>query len=106
MYVDITLCTDRMEKHQKAFDIVVMKCRSKTNCHKKPSYFYNIIKYLIAETMDMRTPQKSYTASWWVEGELKSAAARIPATPHGHTPQTGGGVAPQTNEHFQATLSG
>ena len=58
MYVDINLCTDRMEKHQKAFDKVVTKCRSKTNCHKKPSYFYNIIKYLIAETMDMRTPQK------------------------------------------------
>ena len=58
MYVEIILCTDRMEKHQKAFDIVVTKCRSKTYCHKKPSYFYNIIKYLIAETMDMRTPQK------------------------------------------------
>ena len=56
--------------------------------------------------MDMRTPQKSYTASWWVEGELKSAAARIPATPHGHTPQTGGGVAPHTNERFQVILSG
>ena len=78
----------------------------KDKLSQKPSYFYNIIKYLIAETMDMRTPQKSYTASWWVEGELKSAAARIPATPHDHTPRTGGGVAPQTNERFQATLLG
>ena len=30
----------------------------KDELSQKPSYFYNIIKYLIAETMDMRTPQK------------------------------------------------
>ena len=44
-------------KTSKSVWFVVTKCCS-DELSRKPRYFYNIIKYLIAETMDMCTPQK------------------------------------------------